>query len=448
MGSNHLELPRLSTSGGGGGGSGGGGGGGSSSAPGSSSPIRASFASSSAQSDFINSYYIRDSTSLAGGPPSSSSGRASSSISTATGMENPVGGGAAWTAFSSSRRDSSRPVSPVLEATPLGDTLGLGPLGSTIETHGLRRRSSSSSRLPFEGTRNVGGGGSEVSGSHPLFDAGSGVSYLDPFQSPSIHSAGGGLTVPHDLGEGSSRSHQLGAIDTSVASGRRLTTHFAQDPADFRTGRTSSRDDGIHLEEGRSKRKSRRKPRGPHPITTDTPTSPNVLLSPTLTRKGTLAAAAAEALRRASVRVVNLDNSTIEEAPTESITASPNLRRSPTVRRTTPDDSLEDKDVVKEEEEDEEEEEEEEVVPLPPLVVVLRGKSLGLFGPQNPIRKFLFRAFRLPVTEPLILGLIVADMIILTIQASPNVFLHPRPTKGYFHSWEDYALFVLFCLFT
>lgn len=36
----------------------------------------------------------------------------------------------------------------------------------------------------------------------------------------------------------------------------------------------------------------------------------------------------------------------------------------------------------------------------------------------------------------------------MTIQTSPNVYTHPRPTKGYFHAWEDYALFVAFVAFT
>jgi len=52
-------------------------------------------------------------------------------------------------------------------------------------------------------------------------------------------------------------------------------------------------------------------------------------------------------------------------------------------------------------------------------------------------------------TEPLILLLIIANVVILTIQSTPNVYKHPRPAHaGYFHTWEDYALFVLFTLFS
>jgi hypothetical protein len=51
-------------------------------------------------------------------------------------------------------------------------------------------------------------------------------------------------------------------------------------------------------------------------------------------------------------------------------------------------------------------------------------------------------------TEPLILVLIVLQVVVLTIQSAPNVYEHPRPTKGYFHSWEDYTLFSIFVFFT
>lgn len=45
--------------------------------------------------------------------------------------------------------------------------------------------------------------------------------------------------------------------------------------------------------------------------------------------------------------------------------------------------------------------------------------------------------------------LILADVVILTIQAAPNVFTHPRPNgAGYFHTWEDWALFVINILFS
>lgn len=38
-------------------------------------------------------------------------------------------------------------------------------------------------------------------------------------------------------------------------------------------------------------------------------------------------------------------------------------------------------------------------------------------------------------------------VVVLTIQSAPALF-EPRPGDGFFHTWEDYALFVLFIVFT
>ena len=61
-------------------------------------------------------------------------------------------------------------------------------------------------------------------------------------------------------------------------------------------------------------------------------------------------------------------------------------------------------------------------------------------------------------TEPIILVLIVVNAIVLTIQSARSLTLldatnddsNPMlpPVHGYFHTWEDYALFVLFIIFT
>ena len=58
-------------------------------------------------------------------------------------------------------------------------------------------------------------------------------------------------------------------------------------------------------------------------------------------------------------------------------------------------------------------------------------------------------------TEPGILLLIIVNAVVLFIQASISHALpsswpdgNPPPSvSGYFHTWEDYVLFVLFCLF-
>lgn len=79
---------------------------------------------------------------------------------------------------------------------------------------------------------------------------------------------------------------------------------------------------------------------------------------------------------------------------------------------------------------------------------VLRGKTLGVFGPDNPFRQACARVLTARWTEPAILLLIILQVVVQTIQSSYNVYEHPRSTKGFFHSWEDYVLFVVFCAFT
>ncbi|GAA5943198.1 hypothetical protein JCM10213_006241 [Rhodosporidiobolus nylandii] len=78
----------------------------------------------------------------------------------------------------------------------------------------------------------------------------------------------------------------------------------------------------------------------------------------------------------------------------------------------------------------------------------LRGKTLGMFGPDSRVRRGCARVLTSSWTEPSILLLIVLQVVILTVQSASNVYEHPRPTKGYFHTWEDSALFIIFVLFT
>ncbi|BGP38716.1 calcium channel protein [Rhodotorula kratochvilovae] len=78
----------------------------------------------------------------------------------------------------------------------------------------------------------------------------------------------------------------------------------------------------------------------------------------------------------------------------------------------------------------------------------LRGKTLGVFGPDNPLRQGCARVLTARWTEPLILVLIILQVVVQTIQAAPNVYEHPRPTKGFFHGWEDWVLFAIFCAYT
>ncbi|GAA6051051.1 Calcium-channel protein CCH1 [Rhodotorula toruloides] len=192
--------------------------------------------------------------------------------------------------------------------------------------------------------------------------------------------------------------------------------------------------------------------------------------SPGLMRRGTLAAAA-ERLRRASVRVVNLtgiDGEMLAEAEVEAEEAERAREegRSPvdlTGRRRSSvgigvtgveDDGRSgesadrrDADAMKDSA-DPGGEWEKEVQRSEKAFRMLRGKTLGVFDPDNMFRQACARVLTARWTEPAILLLIILQVVVQTIQSSYNVYEYPRPTKGFFHSWEDYVLFVVFCAFT
>ena len=79
----------------------------------------------------------------------------------------------------------------------------------------------------------------------------------------------------------------------------------------------------------------------------------------------------------------------------------------------------------------------------------LKGNSLGIFPPDNPIRKRLCDVLVSPWTEPFILVLIVAQMILLAVEAAPDVFVegNGRP-KHWGTTRIDWAILGLFIIFT
>ncbi|KAJ7112947.1 Ion transport protein-domain-containing protein [Mycena epipterygia] len=133
-----------------------------------------------------------------------------------------------------------------------------------------------------------------------------------------------------------------------------------------------------------------------------------------LKKTGTAIKHVSQNLRRASVRVVNM----------ASVVGHERL----------PDDKKDDDDH------------------LPDLsqTLPIRGRTLGFLGPTNGLRLFCFNLLVYPWTEPIILLLIIFNAVVLTIQSSRSLTLSNPPTRvtGYFHSWEDYTLFVLFIGFT
>lgn len=77
----------------------------------------------------------------------------------------------------------------------------------------------------------------------------------------------------------------------------------------------------------------------------------------------------------------------------------------------------------------------------------LLGKTWGIFGPENPLRKWLCEILVHPLTEPTILVLIVAQAVLLAVNAASDAkYLETRnKTWG---TGFDYAIFVLFVIYT
>ncbi|KAL1891649.1 calcium channel protein [Sporothrix stenoceras] len=85
----------------------------------------------------------------------------------------------------------------------------------------------------------------------------------------------------------------------------------------------------------------------------------------------------------------------------------------------------------------------------PPMPNPLRGKSLGIFSADNPIRLWLCDLLMLPWVESLILVLIVLQAVLLAVEAAPDVW---SPGNGRPERWGktpyDWAMLGLFVIFT
>ncbi|EGO52888.1 hypothetical protein NEUTE1DRAFT_126315 [Neurospora tetrasperma FGSC 2508] len=79
----------------------------------------------------------------------------------------------------------------------------------------------------------------------------------------------------------------------------------------------------------------------------------------------------------------------------------------------------------------------------------LKGKSLGIFSPDNPLRLWLCDLLVNPWAEPLILILIVLQAVLLAVEAAPDVLAdgNGRPER-WGSTRIDWAIFVLFVIFT
>ncbi|KAI1094152.1 Ion transport protein-domain-containing protein [Rostrohypoxylon terebratum] len=85
-----------------------------------------------------------------------------------------------------------------------------------------------------------------------------------------------------------------------------------------------------------------------------------------------------------------------------------------------------------------------------PMPNPLKGRSLGIFGPDNIIRRKLCDVLVNPYMEPLLLLLIVLQAILLAVEAANNVYTpgNERPPLWDPSSGINWALLVLFIIFT
>ena len=77
----------------------------------------------------------------------------------------------------------------------------------------------------------------------------------------------------------------------------------------------------------------------------------------------------------------------------------------------------------------------------------LKGKSLGIFGPENSLRLKLCDLLVHPITEPAILILIVIQTVLLAVEAAPSIDYNGRSQK-WPSSWVDFGLLALFSIYT
>ncbi|KAK7696443.1 hypothetical protein QCA50_001100 [Cerrena zonata] len=152
-----------------------------------------------------------------------------------------------------------------------------------------------------------------------------------------------------------------------------------------------------------------------------------------LKKTGTRLMAVSRGIRRASLRVVNFAGNSLDDHVRLDDKDGPNA-------------------LLNDEDEDTRHDGEE---PLPDLAssLPIRGRTLGFLGPTSPLRLAMYRLLVYQWTEPCILLLIIFNAVALTNQAARSVApadssVSPPQIHGFFHAWEDYALFVLFVLFT
>lgn len=78
----------------------------------------------------------------------------------------------------------------------------------------------------------------------------------------------------------------------------------------------------------------------------------------------------------------------------------------------------------------------------------LRGRSLGIFGPDNPLRRWLLNIFTHTAAEPTILVLILIQTVLLAVNAAADAHYQDVMTRIWNGSPYEYALLAIFCVYT
>ena len=162
--------------------------------------------------------------------------------------------------------------------------------------------------------------------------------------------------------------------------------------------------------------------------------SPSAASNP-LSRAGTI-------LRKASQRVVNLSN--------EPDTIENSLRRERSIREARmeePPTFPAMQEYAHDERSSPPPEKVSTTETLQPQPNPLKGKSLGIFAPDNWIRLKLCEMLVHPATEPVILILIVVQTILLAIDSAKPVTATEQ-LKAWNSSWINFALLALYCIYT
>ncbi|EFX01203.1 calcium channel subunit cch1 [Grosmannia clavigera kw1407] len=84
-----------------------------------------------------------------------------------------------------------------------------------------------------------------------------------------------------------------------------------------------------------------------------------------------------------------------------------------------------------------------------PMGNPLRGKSLGIFSADNPIRTAMLELLMQPWVESAILGLIIFQAVLLAVEAAPDVWSPGNArTDRWSSSWYNWSMLGLFIVFT